>query len=322
LVQTAPLFISSGDLIADRRYDYARELEKRGDLAGAADLYTQAVETAPGFASAWFALGEVRARLGDNAGAAAAYQAARDHDPQDRHGAALHLARLNGETIPMPPGYVRALFDQYAPQFDFSLTQGLDYRAPALLFQAVKNTLRDAGRPARFEAMLDLGCGTGLGAAPFRAQVKRLVGVDLSAGMIAQARKKALYDRLEIGELIEFLAAEADAATTYDLVIAADVFVYLPDLAAMTAAVRRVLTPLGLFAFTVETHDGDGVLLRDTLRYAHAAAHVRGAIEDAGLSLVHLQEAATRTEKNRPVPGLVAVASASTAPRSIANSAG
>jgi len=319
-VQTAPLFTSSGNLIADRRYDYARELDKRGDLAGAADLYAQAAEIAPGFASAWFALGAVRTQLGDNAGAAAAFRAACDADPHDRHGAALHLARLHGDTVAMPPGYVRALFDQYAPQFDFSLTEGLDYRAPALLFETVEKTVRRAGRPARFEAMLDLGCGTGLGAAPFRAQVVRLTGVDLSAGMIAQARKKALYDRLEVRELVEFLAAELGAATTYDLVIAADVFVYLPDLSAMAAAVRRLLTPLGLFAFTVETHDGEGVLLRDTLRYAHGAAHVRNAIEDAGLSLVHLQEAATRTEKNRPVPGLVAVASASTAPRSIANS--
>ena len=64
-----PIFISSGDLIADRRYGFASDLEKRGDLAGAADLYAQAVEIAPGFASAWFALGELRARLGDVAGA-------------------------------------------------------------------------------------------------------------------------------------------------------------------------------------------------------------------------------------------------------------
>ncbi len=317
---TAPHFISSGDLMADRRYDYGRELEKRGDLAGAADLYEQAVELAPGFASAWFALGEARARLGDASGAAAAFRAACSADPQDRHGAALQIARLQGEMVPMPRAYVRTLFDQYAPQFDFSLTKGLDYRAPALLFEAVEKTVRRAGRPARIDAMLDLGCGTGLGAAPFRAQVKRLVGVDLSAGMIDQARRKALYDRLEVGDLVEFLAAEAAAAARYDLVIAADVFVYLPDLAAMARAVRRVLTPLGLFAFTVESHAGDGVLLRDTLRYAHGADHVRGAIEDAGLSLDHLQEAATRTEKNRPVPGLVAVAAASTPPRSIANS--
>ena len=59
------LFVSSGDLIADRRFEFAKDLEKRGDLAAAADLYAQAVEIAPGFASAWFALGEIAARLGD-----------------------------------------------------------------------------------------------------------------------------------------------------------------------------------------------------------------------------------------------------------------
>ena len=47
-----------------------------------------------------------------------------------------------------------------------------------------------------FGAMLDLGCGTGLGGAAFRPFVDRLVGVDLSPAMIAQAAAKGLYDRL------------------------------------------------------------------------------------------------------------------------------
>src|ERR1044072_5369223 len=93
---SGPLFISSGDLIADRRYDFARAYAADGDLVAAADLYAQAVELAPGFASAWFALGEAREALGDRGGARAAFARARDTDPQDRHGAALHLARLGG----------------------------------------------------------------------------------------------------------------------------------------------------------------------------------------------------------------------------------
>ena len=86
---SGPLFISSGDLIADRRYDLARGYAADGDLAAAADLYAQAVELAPGFASAWFALGEAREALGDRDGARAAFAQARDTDPQDRHGAGL-----------------------------------------------------------------------------------------------------------------------------------------------------------------------------------------------------------------------------------------
>ena len=56
----ARLFLSSGDLVADRRFDFARDLQLKGDLAAAADLLLQATELAPGFASAWFTLGEVR----------------------------------------------------------------------------------------------------------------------------------------------------------------------------------------------------------------------------------------------------------------------
>src|SRR5262245_41462210 len=131
------IFVSSGDLIADRRFEFAKDLEKRGDLAAAADLYLQAVEAAPGFASAWFALGEVRARVGDNEAAIAAFRNARAADPEDRHGATVQLARLTGKAAPMPAGYVRALFDQYARHYDLSLLEGLDYRGPQLLFDAV-----------------------------------------------------------------------------------------------------------------------------------------------------------------------------------------
>src|SRR5438876_52374 len=56
----ARLFLSSGDLVADRRYDFARDLQLRGDLPAAADLLRQAIELAPKFASAWFTLGKNR----------------------------------------------------------------------------------------------------------------------------------------------------------------------------------------------------------------------------------------------------------------------
>jgi predicted TPR repeat methyltransferase len=158
--------------------------------------------------------------------------------------------------------------------------------------------------------MLDLGCGTGLAGAAFRDRVDRLTGVDLSAAMIDAARRKGLYDRLETGELVEFLDAEAAAQARYDLVVAADVLVYVADLAVVAAAVRRVLAAGGRFGFTVETHTGDGVLLRESLRYAHGAAHVRAAVAGAGLRLPHLTEVATRTERSEPVPGLLVVAAA------------
>ncbi len=69
-----------------------------------------------------------------------------------------------------------------------------------------------------------------------------------------------------------------------------------------------MLEPGGLIAFTVETHAGEGILLRDTLRYAHAEAYVREALAAAGLALVSCAAESTRKEKEQPVPGLVVVA--------------
>jgi predicted TPR repeat methyltransferase len=303
-----PVFISSGDLIADRRHQWALDYLARGDRAGAAEILEQVLETVPAFASAWFALATIREAEGDRERAIAAFLAARNADPQDLHGARLHLARLGvGEATPaMMETHVRRMFDQHAPRFDQSLRH-LDYRGPQLLVAAVAAVTLSAGRPPRFAAVLDLGCGTGLAGAAFRAAVDRLTGIDLSAAMIEETRRKALYDRLVTGELVDFLAAEAAAQMRYDLVVAADVLVYMQDLAVVAAAVRRVLVPSGLFAFTTETHAGDGVLLRESLRYAHGAADVRATMAGAGLDLSYLAEVSTRTERGEPVPGLLGV---------------
>jgi predicted TPR repeat methyltransferase len=311
-VQTGPLLMSSGDLIADRRYQWALDYLARGDRAGAAELLEQALEAAPGFAGAWFELGAIREAQGERERAIAAFEAAGRADPQDYHGARLRLARLGvGEATPaMMQRHVRRLFDDHATGFDQRLLQRLDYRGPQLLLEAVTAAARSAPGRTRFAAMLDLGCGTGLAGAAFRTKVDRLTGIDLSAAMIAEARRKGLYDRLETGELLEFLDAAAAARARYDLVVAADVLVYVQDLASVAVAVRRVLAAGGLFAFTVETHAGDGVLLRESLRYAHGAANVRAAIAGAGLKLIDLAEVATRAERGEPVAGLLGLASA------------
>ena len=306
-----PIFASSGNLIADRRYAFGRELASRGDLAAAADLFAQATEAEPAFAAAWFSLGETAAKLGDREGAVAAFERALALDPQDRSGAALHLARL-GAADPaqaMSRAYVETLFDQYAPRFDGAL-EALAYRGPQLILDAVTRA-----RPgANFAAALDLGCGTGLAGVAFRPRVAHLTGVDLSPGMIARARVRGLYDRLEIAEIAAFLRNERTARRHYDLVIAADVFAYLYDLAPVVRAVADVLGEGGIVAFTVESQEGDSlndghdVALGEKLRYRHGAGHVRAAVEAAGLDVVELAPATTRIEAGEAVPGLVAVA--------------
>lgn len=317
---TGPLFVSSGDVSADQHYRSALELAADGDLAGAAAILARTVELAPAFATAWFALGAIRDNLGDRTGAIAAWRSAHAVDPEDYHGARLQLARLGaGESTPaMTETYVRRLFDQQAAGFEQTLIERLDYRGPATLLQAVQGIM---GERPRIGSMLDLGCGTGLAGSAFRPYVDWLVGVDVSPGMIAKARAKGLYDRLVVLELRRFLAAEAEGHAQYHLVVAADVFVYSSDLVPVAIAAARVLAPRGLFAFTVETHPGDGAVLQQTLRYAHGAAHVRTAIADAGLDLWCLEDASTRTEHGAPVRGMLVVA-ANRAARASTSAAG
>jgi predicted TPR repeat methyltransferase len=308
-----PLFLSSGDILADRRYDRAKAHEADGDLAAAADLLAQALERAPGFASAWFALGEIRARGGDHARAIAAFRRALAADPPDRHGAALHLARLGaGEpATAMSPAYVRALFDQYAPRFDTALVEGLAYRGPTLLREALRTVAAARGDPFRFARAVDLGCGTGLAAEALRDCCGAIVGVDLSPAMVAAAWRKGIYAQVKVGDMVAFVARLAGGAC--DLVIAADALVYLADLAPVCRTIARALAPDGLFAFTVETHAGTGVVLGEKLRYAHGAEHVRAALAQANLDPLALDAASTRTENGAPVPGLVVVAGPSPA---------
>jgi predicted TPR repeat methyltransferase len=324
MTDTGPLFVSSGDLIADRRYKWALDQAARGDFAAAADILAQTVALAPGFATAWFALGAIRDRLGDRAGAIAAFEQARDADPQDYHGARLQLARLgSGAATPaMTETYVRRLFDQYAGRYDTALTERLAYRGPALLREAVEQAMRAASRPLHFPSVLDLGCGTGLAGAAFRPVADWLVGVDLSPAMIAQAMAKDFYDRLATTDLADFLTGDASDAAKYHLVLAADVFVYVNDLAPIVAAVARILAPGGLFAFTVETHAGGGVKLLPTLRYAHGAPYIRRSLADAGLTVASISEVAVRSEKGMPVDSLVVVAQASTPPHAPVTSGG
>ena len=182
VTSSAPLFVSSGDLIADRRYRWAIDHARRGDLAIAADIVVQTVELAPAFATAWFALGAIRDGLSDRAGA----------------------------------------------------------------------------------------------------------------------------DRLIASDLTRFLRAEAADQAQYHLVLAADVFVYCGELHSIAAATAAVLA--GLFAFTVESHDGPDVVLGETLRYAHSADYLREALKRAGLNLLALDPASKSTEKGVPISGLVIVA--------------
>src|SRR4029077_10060116 len=129
------------------------------------------------------------------------------------------------------------LFDDYADRFDTHLVGILRYRAPHAILAALQDVCAD--RPPRFAHALDLGCGTGLMGEAIRPFAERLDGVDLSPLMLAKARAKLVYDRLAEAEIVAFVRGSPDRA--FDLVLAADVLVYVADLAPVFSEVARTL---------------------------------------------------------------------------------
>ncbi|ANH02707.1 methyltransferase domain-containing protein [Shinella sp. HZN7] len=308
---TSPHF-SSGDLIADRRADYARMFAESGEFAEAAELMEQALEQVPSWAAGWFRLAEYAEKSGRKEAATAALAKVVALDPADIFGAGLKLAVLGAAETPAAPStaYVERLFDDYADRFDTALVQRLDYTVPQTLARLVR---RHAGEDAPFGLVSDIGCGTGLFGVELRANADRLEGFDLSAGMLAKAAEKGVYDHLAQADLSlpateSGLFADAPEARA-DLVGAADVLMYLGDLAEVFPSATRLLKAGGLFAFSVEDGGtGDAPLLRPSLRYAHPERFIRRRAEENGLVVLAMEKSVIRRDAGQPVHGLLFLA--------------
>lgn len=307
-------FASSGDPTLDRRYAWADAALKDGDPGAAVEILDQTLAQAYHFTAAWHLYGQAQEALGHNEDAAMAWRQCLDLDPNDHFGARLDLARIGAIAAEdaTSENFSGVLFDTYAERFDSHLVESLHYNAPALLKDALSRIQDNAGKAFRFETIYDLGCGTGLMGEAIRDQAGFLAGCDLSPRMIERARAKTaahgtpLYDKLAVAGLTSFLTSRPDHSA--DLVIAADVFVYLGELNAVFSQSARVLHAGGLLAFTVQSHDGDGVIVGGDRRFAHAESWLRQRLEDAELLLLQITLASTRQDRGVAVPGLIVVA--------------
>ncbi|AMJ63261.1 class I SAM-dependent DNA methyltransferase [Bosea sp. PAMC 26642] len=305
---------SSGDPTLDRRYAWAEAALKDGDAKAAVDILDQTLAQAYHFTAAWHLYGLAQEKLGHNEEAATAWRQCLTLDPNDHFGARLDLARIGAMSAEeaTSENFSGVLFDGYAERFDSHLVEALHYNAPALLKDALSKIRQEAGAPFRFETVYDLGCGTGLMGEAIREETGFLAGCDLSPRMIERARSKRraddgpLYDKLAVAGLTSFLASRPDASA--DLVIAADVFVYLGALDAVFAQSARVLVRGGLLAFTVQSHKGEGVVVGADRRFAHAEGWLRQRLREAGIRPVLMEPASTRQDRGAAVPGLLVVA--------------
>ncbi|MDS1137396.1 methyltransferase domain-containing protein [Nitratireductor indicus] len=297
-----PLSFSSGNLLADRRADYAEMLFSSGDHSAAAALMGDALELAPEWIAGHFRHGEMLAEAGEIAAALDAWRKVLRLDPVDQLGASLKLelhGAMDGMRA-MPSAFVETLFDQYADTFDEALVDKLVYQVPTLLQRAIAS-LGKSG----FAHAIDLGCGTGLMGERLRGDVSFLEGMDISSEMLKRAEAKRIYDRLARADL----ASLADLPREADLITAADVFMYIGSLERLFALVAATLAPGTLFAFSVELHDGpETMILRPSRRYAHSEAHLREMLIAKGFELVSMEKAAIRMDRGEAIEGLIVVA--------------
>jgi predicted TPR repeat methyltransferase len=318
-----------------------------GNIAsGANDAFAElafrsATELNPGYAEAWYNLGNLYRRLRRHEDAVKAYRRVIDLNPRfagayeniallllklgradltaevfqrwlqaepenpiARHMAAAYSGATETAPARAEDGYVATMFDRFAGQFDSTLA-GLGYAAPKLLMTALSDVLPIAERRL---AILDAGCGTGLCGPLLRSSARLLVGVDLSAGMLTKARERGIYDELHEAELVAFMRTHA---ASYDAIVSADTLVYFGALEEAMTAAAGALKPGGIVAFTVEAEPAGSTekfRLRGSGRYTHGAEYVRACLGSSGLSVVSFEAGVLRKEAGTDVAGHVVLA--------------
>jgi predicted TPR repeat methyltransferase len=305
----------------------------------AVESFTRALSLNPAIAPVHYSLGLIHILKGRRAEAESSFRKALEFDPRHIHAASqlakllqhddrpqqaaeiyrtilendpgnatarFHLDVLQDKDGPVrvPADVVRAIYanESVGRSLEGSLRGHLRYRTPAILETALGD-LYGAKRPVL--DVLDLGCGSGLYGALLKARARRLVGVDLSAAMIAECRRKGVYGDLHIGDIVHFLA---DVKDNFDLIVAMDVFCYFGDLRPVFSACAAVLEPGGVLACSVErASDGSAWTFHRSSHFLHSGAHLREAAAVAGMREYRVTECALRRELGEDRMGFVAL---------------
>ena len=286
------------ELSADELAKLASRLSDHGKVRTAFLCQRRAAELAPDQPGKWYDLAELAYNLGRRSEARAAYEKYVELKPDDAEIRHL-LVALRDEPPPprMPDKAIQQMYQHFAPTFESNLIGELSYRGPEGVQQIIDPLLADR----RQLAILDLGCGSGLAGVRFKPLAASLVGVDISPEMLALARARDIYDRLDVAEITEWLTRSAES---FDLIVSCDCLIYFGDLRQVVLPAARRLLPGGILAFTLERGDRYPFRLTDSGRYAHDAKHVTEVAAEAGLIVKSLDEAFLRKEYGVDVTGL------------------
>ena len=148
----------------------------------------------------------------------------------------------------------------------------------------------------------------------------RLIGCDLSRGMleVAERAHAGVYDQLGAADAVSYLRRQA--AGSADLVVGADVCVYMRQLVDLIAAAAAALSLGGLLAFSTEAcrldevegglpPAGEGWVERKSERIAHSEEYIRWLVADAAspLKIVALESSDIRNDGKEVIRGHLVV---------------
>jgi SAM-dependent methyltransferase len=156
------------------------------------------------------------------------------------------------------PGATEVLSDKaYLTTVQYQTDVNLAARQSIYAFQEPRidlvSTVLDLARLTGDETVVDIGCGNGIYLAGLAGRGHRgqTIGVDLSPGMLAAARRGAPQAGLTVGDAAALPVAD-DAA---DVTLAPHMLYHVPDPAAAVAEFRRVIRPGGQLLVVLNGND-------------------------------------------------------------------
>lgn len=271
--------------------------------------YKRAIDVSANYTQAYANLGYLYKQTGDITKCRQACliaQRLEPENPQVKH--MIASLGINEAPEAASQDYIKNLYDNYAEKYDQHLSITLKSKVPELIYKAtlaLYNRDTESGIIENIN-ILDLGCGTGISGELFSKHTNKMVGIDLSEKMIAEAKKKDIYSSLIISDITEYLNNNSEM---YDIIISSDVLIYFGNLHNVFKGATKALHDGGLFSFSIEalSEESGDYSLKESGRYKHNHKYISNLAEENNLSILSATKTVLRQQNNEDVKGRIYV---------------